>query len=89
MTAQHGIDLTFMPTLVREIVERCGAHETGARRLIGFIEQKLLPVLSRQWLDALQLRRAITRMSVDTRGGNPDSQSFQGGDAIVCHTEYA
>ncbi|MEZ2293254.1 type VI secretion system ATPase TssH [Variovorax sp. RCC_210] len=89
MTAQHGIDLTFTPALVREIVERCGAHETGARRLIGFIDQKLLPVLSRQWLDALQLRRTITRMSVDTRGGNPDSQSFQGGDAIVCHTEYA
>jgi type VI secretion system protein VasG len=89
MNAQHGIELAFTPALVAEIVERCGAHETGARRLIGFIEQKLLPVLSRQWLDALQERRTITRISVDFGDRNPDGQDSQGGGAIVCHTEYA
>lgn len=88
MKEQHGIDLAYTSALVAEIIERCDTHEAGARRLIGFIEQKLLPVLSRQWLDALRERRTITRMSVDVRGDMPASQDSQGGRAIVCHTEY-
>jgi type VI secretion system protein VasG len=89
MKEQHGIELGYAPVLVTEIIERCGTHETGARRLIGFIEQNLLPVLSRQWLDALQERRTITRMSVDTKPRDTADQDSQGGDAIACHTEYA
>jgi type VI secretion system protein VasG len=89
MKEQHGIELGYAPALVTEIIERCGTHETGARRLIGFIEQNLLPVLSRQWLDALQERRAITRMFVDAKPRGAAGQNLQGGDAIACHTEYA
>ena len=89
MKEQHGIDLAYTSALVAEIIKRCDTHEAGARRLIGFIEQKLLPVLSRQWLDALRERRTITRMSIDVRGNAPASQDSQGGGAIVCHTEYA
>jgi ATP-dependent Clp protease ATP-binding subunit ClpA len=88
MKEQHGIDLTYTPALVAEVIERCDTHEAGARRLIGFIEQKLLPVLSRQWLDALRERRTIKRVSVDVRGDTPVSQGSQGGGAIVCHAEY-
>ena len=89
MKAQHGIELGYTPALVADIIDRCGTHETGARRLIGFIEQHLLPVLSRQWLNALQQRRTITRMSVDARSRGIPDQDLQGGDAIVCQTEYA
>jgi type VI secretion system protein VasG len=89
MKAQHGIELGYASALVTEIIERCGAHETGARRLIGFIEQNLLPVLLRQWLDALQERRTITRMFVDAKPRGTAGQDLQGGDAIACHTEYA
>ena len=89
MKEQHGIELGYAPALVTEIIERCGTHETGARRLIGFIEQNLLPVLSRQWLDALQERRAITRMFVDAKPRGVAGQDLQGGSAITCHTEYA
>jgi type VI secretion system protein VasG len=89
MKKQHDIELGYAPALVAEVIERCGTHETGARRLIGFIEQKLLPVLSRQWLGALQERRTITRMSVDAKARNTADRNLQGGDAIVCHTEYA
>jgi type VI secretion system protein VasG len=88
MKEQHGIDLTYTPALVAEVIERCDTHEAGARRLIGFIEQKLLPVLSRQWLDALRERRTIKRVSVDVRGDTPVSRGSQGGGAIVCHAEY-
>ena len=89
MKEQHGIELDYGPALVAEIIERCDTHETGARRLIGFIEQKLLPVLSRAWLKALQEKRTITRMSVDTRRRGTSGPDLQGGDALICHTEYA
>jgi type VI secretion system protein VasG len=89
MNAQHGIALRYSPALVAEVIDRCGTHETGARRLIGFIEQHLLPVLSRQWLGALQERRTVTRMSVDVEARDTGDQGLQGGGGIVCHTEYA
>ena len=89
MKKQHGIELGYSPALVAKVIGRCGTHETGARRLIGFIEQNLLPILSRQWLGALQDRRTITRMSVDAQARSTADQDLQGGDAIVCHTEYA
>ena len=65
MNEQHAIALTYTPALVEHIIARCGTHETGARRLIGFIEQNLLPVLSRLWLNALQEKRSISQISVD------------------------
>jgi type VI secretion system protein VasG len=77
------------PFLVAEIIERCGTHETGVRRLIGFIEQNLLPVLSRHWLNALQEKRTITRMSVDAKLRGTTGLDLQGGDVVICHTEYA
>jgi type VI secretion system protein VasG len=89
MNEQHGIELVYTPAVVHEVIERCGTHETGARRLIGFIEQKLLPLLSREWLDALHRRRTIVRMSVDIEARHGPGHDLQGGGAIVCHTEYA
>ncbi|MCR6475726.1 type VI secretion system ATPase TssH [Variovorax sp. ZS18.2.2] len=88
MKKQHGIELQYAPGLVAEIVDRCGTHETGARRLTGFIEQNLLPVLSRQWLNALQEKRTITRISVDARPFGKTGPHLQEGDVVTCHTEY-
>ena len=65
MQAQHGIALVYTPALVRHVIDQCGTHETGARRLIGFIEQNVLPVMSRHWLGALQDRRRIVRLALD------------------------
>jgi type VI secretion system protein VasG len=89
MKKQHGIELGYAPFLVAEIIERCGTHETGVRRLIGFIEQNLLPVLSRHWLNALQEKRTITRMSVDAKLRGTTGLDLQGGDVVICHIEYA
>ena len=79
MREQHAIALTYSQALVQHIIARCGSHETGARRLIGFIEQNLLPVLSRLWLDALQEKRSISRISADLSSE---------GDAIACQVDY-
>ncbi|MFM9922908.1 type VI secretion system ATPase TssH [Variovorax sp. H27-G14] len=89
MKEQHGIELVYAPAVVTEVIARCTTHETGARRVLGFIEQKLLPILSRQWLDALHERRTITRMSIDVQVCSLPGQDLQGGLPIVCHTEYA
>jgi type VI secretion system protein VasG len=40
-------------------------EETGARVLIGFIEQHVLPPLARQWLDAFAAKRALSRIEID------------------------
>ena len=83
MQQQHGIALTYAPALVAHIIARCGTHETGARRLIGFIEQHLLPALSLLWLNALQDRRTIARIAADTRSdGNAETET------IVCEPTY-
>ncbi|MDQ7998146.1 MAG: type VI secretion system ATPase TssH [Luteibacter sp.] len=90
MKTHHGVELAYTPAVVTEVIARCGIHESGARRLTGFIEQKLFPVLSRQWLGALLEHRTIVRMSIDANPRNAAAgQDLQGGDAIVCHTEYA
>ena len=88
LQAQHGIDLRCSLALAKHIGDSCGTHETGARRLIAFIEQRLLPALSRHWLEALQDKRTISRISVDVGSAGADHE-LQGGDAIACHLEYA
>ncbi len=79
MQAQHGIAMDCSPALVAHVIAHCAAQETGARRLIGFIEQQLLPPLSRIWLESVRMERPVVRVAVDI-----DAEK----GAIVCHTEY-
>jgi type VI secretion system protein VasG len=62
---RHGIDLTYAPRVVDYIVGRCLVQETGARVLIGFIEQHVLPRLSALWLDAFSSKRPLARIGLD------------------------
>jgi type VI secretion system protein VasG len=89
MQEQHGIGLTCTPALVAHIIAQCGTHETGARRLIGFIEQRLLPVLSRHWLEALQGKRQIVRITADAASDEISHDASKGGEVIACQIEYA
>jgi len=77
MQDQHGIALRYTPAVAAHIIARCGTHETGARRLIGFIEQHLLPLLARHWLDALQDKRTIAHIACDMQG-----------QVITCQVDY-
>ena len=88
MQAQHGIALSYSPKLVRHVIDQCGIHEAGARRLVGFIEQNLLPVLARQWLGALQDKRRIARIFADVASGSDAHHDAKGGDAIACQIDY-
>ncbi|MEJ8824229.1 type VI secretion system ATPase TssH [Variovorax humicola] len=89
MQLQHGIALSYSRALVKHIIDQCGTHEIGARRLIGFIEQNLLPVLSRHWLGALQDRREIKRIAADIASDPTLLNDAKGGGAIVCQIEFA
>jgi type VI secretion system protein VasG len=64
MSSAHDVVLAFDERLVDYIVGRCLVQETGARVLIGFIEQHVLPRLSAVWLDAITQRRSIRRIDI-------------------------
>lgn len=66
--------------MVDYIVGRCLVQETGARILIGFIEQYVLPSLARYWLDALASRDTIARIVlevIDPEAGPADALAFR------------
>ena len=49
---QHGAALRYSEQLVRHIVDSCPVAETGARMLIRFIEQNIVPETSRRLLSS-------------------------------------
>ncbi|MGF6638839.1 type VI secretion system ATPase TssH [Paraburkholderia sp. MM6662-R1] len=65
MADNNRIALSYAAEVVDYIVGRCLVQETGARLLIGFIEQHVLPRLARQWLDAFAAKSALTHMTIE------------------------
>lgn len=68
MREQHGVTLTYGEELVAHIVACCPMHETGARLLIGYIEQHILPQLSRYWLQAMTEKAVIRQIDIGVNG---------------------
>ncbi|MDR2626065.1 MAG: type VI secretion system ATPase TssH, partial [Zoogloeaceae bacterium] len=64
MRVQHGIALEVDDAVVDHIVAQCGTHETGARLLVRFIEQQILPQLATYWLTALSEKKALCRIFI-------------------------
>lgn len=71
MAEQHGVSLVYDDELVAHIVACSPMHETGARLLIGYIEQHILPYLSRYWLQAMTGKTVITQIHI---GVNSDER---------------
>jgi type VI secretion system protein VasG len=65
MADTHGITLEYADSVIDHIVERCLVQETGARVLIGFIEQHVLPRLSALWFDEFSTKKPLTRIAID------------------------
>ena len=70
MADSHDIVLHISEHVVDYIVARCLVQETGARVLIGFIEQHILPRLSALWLDAFSSKRTLSRIDIDVADCN-------------------
>lgn len=51
---QHGAVLSYSKQVMQHMVDMCGKHETGARRIGQFIEQNILVQLAQAWLDSMQ-----------------------------------
>ena len=64
MREQHDIALTYDDTVVIHIVERCPVGETGARQLIGFIEQRIQPQLAKLWLGSLADKQPLASINI-------------------------
>ncbi|AJG18134.1 type VI secretion system ATPase TssH [Cupriavidus basilensis] len=82
MHDQHGIALTYGDAVVGFIVARCPAGETGARRLISFIEQVVQPQLARLWLSAISEKRQLAAIDIRLAEEPPDAP------VLTYHTEY-
>ncbi|KVF02440.1 type VI secretion system ATPase TssH [Burkholderia vietnamiensis] len=89
MADGHAIALTFDDAVVDYIVGRCLVQETGARVLIGFIEQYILPRLSAVWLDAFTSKAAIARIAIgvaDSAAAPLQALTF---DALPIHLDVS
>ncbi|MDY7544839.1 type VI secretion system ATPase TssH [Glaciimonas sp. CA11.2] len=69
MKRTHQITLEYSSQVVSYIVAHCPTEETGARTLISFIEQKILPGISRYWLDMQGKGLPIKRLRIDMESG--------------------
>ncbi|MNT06221.1 hypothetical protein D3C72_1408770 [compost metagenome] len=58
------------------IVARCPVGETGARQLIGFIEQAIQPQLARLWLTALSGKRDVAAVAIGLSGTEPGELTY-------------
>jgi len=61
MRTQHNIGLAISDAVVDYVAAQCGTSESGARLLASFIEQRILPKLSRLWLISLEESRSKSR----------------------------
>lgn len=91
MRSQHGAALTYGDDVVTHIIERCAVAATGARLIIGYIEQHVLPLLGRRWLEALgaghamsdialavEDARIVCRETAEPASADPPAEPFAG-----------
>ncbi|MBV8271922.1 MAG: type VI secretion system ATPase TssH [Cupriavidus sp.] len=71
MAETHSITLRYQSAIVDYIIGRCLVQETGARALIGFIDQHIVPRLTTLCLDAHASRQQIARIDIDM--ADPDA----------------
>ncbi|MCY1224158.1 Protein ClpV1 [compost metagenome] len=76
LQTQHGIALMYGDAVVDLIVARCPVGETGARQLIGFIEQVIQPQLARLWLTALSGKRDVAAVAIGLSGTEPGELTY-------------
>jgi type VI secretion system protein VasG len=69
MQKQHNITLEISGAALAHIADQCGSSESGARLLVSFIEQRILPKLSRIWFASLEenrgKQRSLTRIHLN------------------------
>jgi type VI secretion system protein VasG len=67
---QHGIVLTYEDEVIDHIVNECSIAETGARLIVHYLEQNILPELSKVWLDHWTSDRHISLINMAKKEEN-------------------
>ncbi len=65
MRDHHDIAVGYSHAVVDYVIARCLVQDTGARALIGFIDQHILPRLSALWLESVASRSVLTHIDID------------------------
>lgn len=73
---KHGVAVEFSPLVAQHIVAVCNVAESGARFLIAYIEQQLLPRLSDIWLDSLLCHATPTSIELTVSEGSLSAQAI-------------
>ncbi|TCW85060.1 type VI secretion system ATPase TssH [Burkholderia sp. SRS-46] len=87
MADGHDIALTYDDTVVDYIVGRYLVQETGARVLIGFIEQHVLPRLSALWLDAFASKQTLSRIAIGVADSSDAPAQALVFEAVALHSD--
>ena len=69
LARQHTVRLEVDEHARDLIISRCNTAETGARLIIGFIEQSLLPEISGVWLENIGAVDPVTSITVTASDG--------------------
>lgn len=64
----HSIDLRYGEEVRDAIISRCAVADTGARLLISFIEQQVLPELSQCWLERVGAETPVACLRLEVAG---------------------
>jgi type VI secretion system protein VasG len=67
VATNHKAELTFGDEVVRLVAERCTEVESGARAVDAILTQKMLPEMSREFLNRMIEGRAITKVRIGVK----------------------
>jgi type VI secretion system protein VasG len=67
VATNHKAELTFTDEVVRLVAERCTEVESGARAVDAILTQKMLPEMSREFLNRMIEGRAITKVRIGVK----------------------
>ncbi|MET3449126.1 type VI secretion system ATPase TssH [Ralstonia sp. 1138] len=80
---QHGVELICDDALIGGIAELCLARESGARNVDAFLNQRILPTVSRELLARMATGRAPARIELSSSAeGNLTMEFIDRGETV-------
>ena len=67
VATNHKAELTYSDAVVKLVAERCTEVESGARAVDAILTQKMLPEMSREFLNRMIEGRAITKVRIGVK----------------------
>ncbi|KAF4529967.1 hypothetical protein B566_EDAN018273 [Ephemera danica] len=84
---QHGICVEYSSDIVSYIINQCQATQSGARLFIGYIEQQILPIIGKIWLESMDQQTQVTRVRLVVQGGRIASEVSFAAPPVFSHNK--